>query len=171
MSKSFSGEDADEARGIVLQAAEMRFQSESGAVVESYRVQVGWTLGFWKERDRITTYYVINRDQGHSVLERLRDDDAVKGITVPRRQLGQMDQCRFFDYQGGYLVGGALARQILRRRLRQRKLAESVLDDCFPHRGDTQVDVVGGVTYRVPVGHGETRIGADIPKEDLRVEQ
>src|SRR5207302_8100558 len=65
----------------------------------------------------------------------------------------------------------ALPREVSRWSLREREFPQSVLDDCFPYRGDTQVHLVSGITDRVPEGDRQQRIGADVPEEDVGIEQ
>ena len=53
-------------------------------------------------------------------------------------------------------MGLALPGSVFRRGLRQGELPQGVLDDRFPHRGDTQVNFIGRVADGVAKGDTTT---------------
>ena len=115
--------------------------------------------------------WFIHRDQGYAVLQRLCDEDSVERIAVEGRQYGKMDHGEFIERQIRNLVSGALSWQIFSGSLWQGEFAEGVLDNRLLNGSNTQVNLVGRIPNRIPKAIGQSRIGADVPEEDLRVEQ
>jgi hypothetical protein len=58
-----------------------------------------------------------------------------------------------------------LLRQVVGRRRRERELAEVVLDDGFPNRGDAQVYLIRWVLAGCLESGRELRVGGDVPEE------
>ena len=105
------------------------------------------------------------------MLECLRDQGAVEGIAVQWREICEVPERRFLDRQARNSVGLALPWEVNSRGLRNWKLPQPGLDDRLPHRGNAQIHRVGRVAYRVPECERQLRVGADVPGEDVRIEQ
>src|SRR5262245_22899201 len=105
------------------------------------------------------------------MLECLCDQNPVKGVTVERRQPGEVDEGCLVNRQARDLMSLPLPGQVVFRRRRQRQFAPLVLDDRLPHGRHAQVNRVGRVLDGVAQGDRQATVPADEPQEDVRVQQ
>jgi hypothetical protein len=92
------------------------------------------------------------------MLHRLSNQESIKGIAVECGKAHQINP-----------MGSPLLRQILRRCAREREFTETVLDDCFPNRDGTQIDVIGGVLDCCLKTCWQPGISGDVPKKDMSI--
>src|SRR5262245_38669771 len=82
-----------------------------------------------------------------------------------------MGQRALVDGQACHTVGFALLRQVFSGGSRQRQSAKGALDDRLPNGRHAKEDFVCRVPNRVSESDRQFRVGADVPKENVRVEQ
>jgi hypothetical protein len=90
--------------------------------------------------------------------------DVATALRLEQDALIQEDRQR-----AGLPVGSPLLRQILRRCAREREFTETVLDDCFPNRDGTQIDVIGRVLDCCLKTCWQPGISGDVPKKDMGI--
>src|SRR5262245_12894735 len=90
---------------------------------------------------------------------------------MQRRQLGQMSQGSLLDNKARDSMRRPLTGQILVGRIRQGQLVQRVLDGCFPNRRNTEPHLIPRILNRATEGGRQTRVGADVPEEDMSVEE
>ena len=82
-----------------------------------------------------------------------------------------MNHCILIDWQCCYPVCLALQGQVVGGRGRERQLAQFVFDDGFPNRAHAEEHIVGRILNCDPMVRRQTRIGGDVPKEGVSVEE
>jgi hypothetical protein len=102
-------------------------------------------------------------------LHRLSNQESTKGIAVECGKARQMTHRSFIHRKSCNSMSGPLLRQILRRCAREREFTEIVLDDCFPNRDGTQIDVIGRILDCCLKTCWQPGISGDVSKKDMSI--
>jgi len=103
--------------------------------------------------------------------KRLRDQEAIKGISMMERQAGDSGHVIQVDCQEGDTVQREVVREEFPEGLGQWQLAEAVLDCDLPEARDTRKDVVLGILDDSACPFGEMGISHQEPQQAVGVQE
>lgn len=109
-------------------------------------------------------------DDQKIMLERLTDQNAVKGISMMCFQAAKARDRWLRERQRFDSMLFALCRQPGVRRFGKWQLPEAVFDGRLPYGHDAQVHLVG-IFDRAPKPWRYPRVAGDVPKKNMRIEQ
>ncbi len=127
-----------------------------------------WRIRTRYQPDRISRGVPVFGDKAGILRDRLRDEQAIEGITVMPRQIHECQEMCRADVERSKSLALDSVRDLLQVGF---QLSDANLHGDFPERCHTDEDVVAGISEEIPCPRRKSVIVTQPPKKRMRVQE